>query len=85
MQPGADDRERFFGMRRDHFTDFLDRGFSHLAVDAADAVRIMKRRAGASLSASPGIAKRPLSSLSKLSWISRPVLEVISRAWLRKW
>ncbi len=36
MQPGADDRERFFGMRRNHFTDFLDRGSAHLAVDAAD-------------------------------------------------
>jgi hypothetical protein len=36
MEPGAQDRQRFFGMRVDDFADLLDRGFAHLAFDAAD-------------------------------------------------
>ena len=35
MQPGADDRQRFFRMAVDHFTDFLDGGFTYAGIDAA--------------------------------------------------
>jgi hypothetical protein len=36
MQPGADDREGLFRVRIHHFTDFLDGGFAHLALDLAE-------------------------------------------------
>ena len=36
MQPGADDRQRFLGMRVDHFTDFFDGRIADLAFDLAE-------------------------------------------------
>ena len=51
VEPGADDRQRFLGMRVDDFTDLLDGGFADLTFDLADVDRWAARRGSGRLAA----------------------------------